>query len=81
LDLADTAIKSGVVEEDAISAPSPVEKESTLPADAPPTDDFLLQDELAEWIELSPVLSVDGCLAPRDPRIYGYPWIGLDWID
>ena len=28
-----------------------------------------------------PVLSVDGCLTPRDPRIHGYPWIGLDWID
>ena len=28
-----------------------------------------------------PVLPVDGCLAPRNLRIYGYPWIGLDWID
>jgi len=27
------------------------------------------------------VLSVDGRLAPRDPLIHGYPWIGLDWID
>jgi len=25
-----------------------------------------------------PVLPVDGRLAPRDPRIHGYPWIGLD---
>jgi len=31
--------------------------------------------------ELAAVLLVDGRLALRDPRIHGYLWIGLNWID